>query len=44
MATQDDVRRIALSLAATTEDPDSFRLFVDGKACSPTSPGRRNTP
>ena len=31
MATQDDVRRIALSLPATTEDPGSFRFFADGK-------------
>ena len=31
MATQDDVRRIALSLPATTGDPDGFRFFVDGK-------------
>jgi hypothetical protein len=31
MPTQDDVRRIALSLAETTEDPDGFRFFVDGK-------------
>jgi len=31
MATQDDVRRIVLSLPATTEDPASFRFFVDGK-------------
>lgn len=31
MATQDDVRRIALALPATTEDPNSFRFFVDGK-------------
>lgn len=32
MATQDDVRRIALALPDTTEDPFSFRFFVDGKA------------
>ena len=32
MATQDDVRRIALSLAETTEDREGFRFFVDGKA------------
>ncbi len=32
MPTQDDVRRIALSLPATTEDPNGFRLFVDGRA------------
>jgi hypothetical protein len=31
MATQDDVRRIALGLPSTTQDPDSFRFFVDGK-------------
>jgi hypothetical protein len=31
MATQDDVRRIALSLPATSEDPKGFRFFVDGK-------------
>jgi hypothetical protein len=31
MSTQDDVRRIALSLAETTEDPNGFRFFVDGK-------------
>jgi hypothetical protein len=32
MATQDDVRRIALSLPEATEDPDGFRFLVDGKA------------
>jgi hypothetical protein len=32
MATQDDVRRIALALPETTEDAHSFRFFVDGKA------------
>jgi hypothetical protein len=32
MATQDDVRRIALSLLATTEEPNGFRFFVNGKA------------
>ena len=32
MADQDDVRRIALSLPATTEGPDEARLQVDGKA------------
>lgn len=31
MATQDDIRRIALSLPGTTEDPDEFRFFVDGR-------------
>ena len=31
MATQDDVRRIALSLPATTEDPNRVRFFVAGK-------------
>lgn len=31
MATQEDVRRIALSLPATSEDPNGFRFFVDGK-------------
>ena len=32
MATRDDLRRIALALPATTEDPDSLSLLVDGKA------------
>ena len=32
MATKDDVRRLALALPETTEDPLSFRFFVDGKA------------
>lgn len=32
MASQDDVRRIALALPETTEDLHSFRFFVDGKA------------
>ena len=31
MATQRDVRRIALSLPGTTEDPKEFRFLVDGK-------------
>jgi len=31
MATQDDVRRIALGFPETTEDSTSFRFFVDGK-------------
>jgi hypothetical protein len=31
MADQSDVRRIALSLPATTEEPDGFRFRVDGK-------------
>ncbi|MGH2490739.1 MAG: hypothetical protein ACRDF9_04455 [Candidatus Limnocylindria bacterium] len=31
MATQRDVRRIALSLPGTSEDPDEFRFLVDGK-------------
>ena len=31
MATQRDVRRIALSLPGATEDPDEFRFLVDGK-------------
>jgi hypothetical protein len=32
VSTQDDVRRIALSLPATTEDPNHFRFLVEGKA------------
>ncbi len=32
MATQEDVRQIALALPSTTEDPGAFRFFVDGKA------------
>lgn len=32
MLTQDDVRRIALALPETTEEPDSFRFLVGGKA------------
>jgi len=32
MATQDDVRRIALSLAATSEGTDGFAFLVNGKA------------
>jgi hypothetical protein len=31
MATQRDVRKIALALPDTSEDPDRFRLFVKGK-------------
>ena len=31
MATQGDVRRIALSLPGTSEDPDEFRFLVEGK-------------
>lgn len=31
MATQRDVRRIALSLPGTTEERDEFRFLVDGK-------------
>jgi hypothetical protein len=31
MATQEDLRRICLSLPAVTEDPNGFRFFVDGK-------------
>lgn len=31
MATQRDVRRIALSLPGATEDPREFRFLVDGK-------------
>jgi hypothetical protein len=32
MATQDDVRRLALALPATTEDEGSFSFKVEGKA------------
>lgn len=31
MATQNDVRRIALSLPGTSEDPAFFRFLVEGK-------------
>jgi hypothetical protein len=31
VATQGDVRRIALSLPGTSEDPDEFRFLVEGK-------------
>ena len=31
MATQDDVRRLALALPATSEGPDDFRILVEGK-------------
>jgi hypothetical protein len=31
MPTQDDVRRLALALPDTTEDPDHFGFRVDGK-------------
>ena len=31
MATRDDVRRIALSLPETAEDPNGFKFLVDGK-------------
>lgn len=31
MANQDDVRRIALSLPETTEDPNGFKFLVGGK-------------
>jgi hypothetical protein len=31
MATQEDVRRIALALPETTEDATGFRFYVDGK-------------
>jgi hypothetical protein len=31
VASQRDVRRIALSLPETSEDPDEFRFLVDGK-------------
>src|SRR5262249_14391895 len=31
VATQDDVRRLCLALPDTTEDPDFFRFFRDGR-------------
>jgi hypothetical protein len=31
MATREDVRRIALLLPETTEDPNGFKFLVDGK-------------
>jgi hypothetical protein len=31
MATQNDVKRLALALPETTKDPGGFRFFVDGK-------------
>jgi hypothetical protein len=31
LATQQDVRHLALALPGTAEDPDSFRFLVDGK-------------
>jgi hypothetical protein len=31
VSTQRDVRRIALSLPGTSEDPDEFRFLVEGK-------------
>jgi hypothetical protein len=31
VATQDDVRRLALALPATSEGPDDFRILVEGK-------------
>ena len=31
MATQEDVRRVALSLPGMSEDPDEFRFLVEGK-------------
>ena len=31
MATQDDVRRLALELPEAVEDPGAFRFLVDGK-------------
>ena len=49
MPTQDDVRRIALSLPETTEDPNGFRFFVDGRQFAwswmeRVDPGKRRVP
>ena len=42
MSTQDDVRDIALGLPATTEDPNFFRFFVEGKQFAWVYPERVN--